>query len=130
MIIANTQCLKITEKVSFNIASEASYVFTFFKWKKVHENMPKCSILASFWKPNVYSQTALPDRLLLIRHKLVENAQIKKFKYDIFSNFQTMWVHNGRRREINLRYYWWKWGYSILDYFTTLDLAAPTRQFI
>ena len=32
----------------------------------------------------------LPDRSLLIRQKLVENAKIQKFKCDIMSNFQTM----------------------------------------
>ena len=30
-----TRCLKITEKVSFNIASEASYVYI-IEWTKVH----------------------------------------------------------------------------------------------
>ena len=44
------QCLKIAEKVSFNIASEASY----FEWTKVYQ---KWSILASFW----VGQTELPD---------------------------------------------------------------------
>ena len=53
-----TQCLKITEKVSSNIASEASYVFilsgqTFIKkW----QNEP------SFRKPEAYRQTVIPDR--------------------------------------------------------------------
>ena len=42
-----TQCLKITEKVSFNIASEASYVYI-LSGQKFIENDKKWSILASF----------------------------------------------------------------------------------
>ena len=39
-------------------------------------------------KPEVCGQTVLPDRSLLIRQKLVENAKIQKFKCDNLSNFQ------------------------------------------
>ena len=48
------QCLKITEKVSFNIASEESYVYV-FKWTKVDQKCQKCSILTSFWKCDIFS---------------------------------------------------------------------------
>ena len=50
--------------------------------------MPKWSILASFWKPEACGQTVLPDRSVLIGQKLVENAEIKKFKCDILGDFQ------------------------------------------
>ena len=43
----SAQCLKITEKVAFNIASEASYVHI-LSGKKFIENAEKRSILASF----------------------------------------------------------------------------------
>ena len=37
----------------------------------------------------------LPDRSVLTGQKLVENAKILKFKWDILSNFQIMWwEHN------------------------------------
>ena len=49
-----TQCLKIKEKVSFNIASEASYVY-----KKANS--------ASFWKAEDCGQKVVPDRLILKR---------------------------------------------------------------
>ena len=78
------RCLKITEKVSFNIASEASYVYNLIK------NAPKLSILASFWTPKACGQTVLPDRSVLIGQKLAENAKIKISKFDILSHFQTM----------------------------------------
>ena len=53
--------------------------------------MPKMSILASFWKPEACGQTVLPDRSVLIGQKLVKNAKIQKFKWDILGDFQTMW---------------------------------------
>ena len=42
-------------------------------------------------KSEACGQTVLPDRLVFIGQKLVENAKIYKFKCDILSsNFQTM----------------------------------------
>ena len=76
----------ITEKVSFNIAIEVSYVYILSDQK-----CQKWSILARFWKPEACGQTVLPDRSVLIGQKLVENAEIEKSKCDILSNFQTMW---------------------------------------
>ena len=55
--------------------------------------MAKTVNLASFWKTEACGQTVLPDRSILIRQKLVENAEIEKFKCDILSNFQTMCMH-------------------------------------
>ena len=52
-VLYMARCLKIAEKVSFNIASEASYFFIL---------------------------TVLPDMLILIRQKLLENAKIQKLK--------------------------------------------------
>ena len=61
--VHGTQCLKITEKVSFyNISSDASF----------------------------YGQTALPDMSILKGQKLLENAKIEKFIWDILTNFKTM----------------------------------------
>ena len=60
--------------------------------QKFIENGKKWSILASFWKPKACGQTVLPDRLVLISQKLVENAKIQKFKCDILINFQTMFT--------------------------------------
>ena len=36
-------------------------------------------------------QTVLPDKLILIGQKLVENVKMQTFKCDILSIFQTMW---------------------------------------
>ena len=75
--------LKITEYVSFNITSEASYANIL---SGHHIKCQKFTILASFWKPKGCGQTALPDRSIFIGQKLVENAKIQM--RDILSNFQ------------------------------------------
>ena len=77
LITVHAQCLQISEKVAFNIASEASYVYILSRQKFI-ENAKKPSILASFWKPEFCGQTVLPDRSLLKGQKLVENAKIGK----------------------------------------------------
>ena len=84
-----------TEKVSFNIASEASYVYIFSGQKLI--KIPKIVNLASFWKTEDCCQTVLPDRSVLIGQKLVENAKIENFKCDILSNFQTLWSHESTK---------------------------------
>ena len=85
------RCLKITEKVSFNIASEASYVYI-LSGQKLIENAKNGQFWRVFRKPEVCGQTVLPDRSVLIGKKLVENAKIQKFKCDILSNFQTLCI--------------------------------------
>ena len=72
--------MKITEKASFNIASEASYIYIL--------SGQKWSILASFWKSKACGQTVLPDKSVSIGQKLVENAKIQKFKWDILDYFK------------------------------------------
>ena len=71
----HARCLKIPKNVSFNIATEASYVFILCvqKFIKIAKNSP---ILPSSWKPEACDQRVLPDR---------------KFKLDIFGDFQTTW---------------------------------------
>ena len=66
-----SQCLEITKKVSFNIASKASYVYSDQKLI----NNAKWSILASFWNTEVCRQIMLPDRSVLKGQKLMGNAK-------------------------------------------------------
>ena len=68
-----SRCLKITEKVSFNIASEASYVYI-LSGQKLIKNA-KNGQIGDFWKTEACGQTVLPDRSVLIGQKLVENAK-------------------------------------------------------
>ena len=79
-----TRCLKITEKVSFNSASEASYSYVYIL------SGQKWSILASFLKPEASGQTVYQTGQLEIGQKLVENAKIEKFNCDILGDFQTL----------------------------------------
>ena len=75
-----SQCMKITEKVAFNIASEASYVYILSKQKFIEnaKNYP-------FWRvfenlKLVVKQCYQPDRSILVERKLVENAKIRKIQ--------------------------------------------------
>ena len=76
---------KSQKKVSFNIASEASYVYI-LSGQKFIKNAQKWSNLASFWKPEACGQPELPDRSVLIGRKLVENAKIQVRHFRWFWN--------------------------------------------
>ena len=76
LITVHAQCLQISEKVAFNIASEASYVYILSRQKFI-ENAKKSSILASFWKHEACGQTVLPDRSLLLEQKVMKSAKIQ-----------------------------------------------------
>ena len=69
-----SQCLKITEKVAFNIASEASYVYNLSGQKFI--KLPKVVNLANFWQPEDFCQTVLPYRSFSIWQKLMENTKL------------------------------------------------------
>ena len=75
----------ITEKVSFNIASEASYLYI-LSVQKLIKNAKNCPFLQVFenLKLAVKQCYHLPDRSVLIGQKSVENAKIQKFKCDFF----------------------------------------------
>ena len=77
-----TQCLKITEKVSFNTANEASYVYILSEQKFIR-NGKNSQFRQVFLKAEACSQTLVPDRSLLIGQKLMEVAKIEKFKCDL-----------------------------------------------
>ena len=80
--LKKAQCLKITEKVSFNIASVASYVYI-LSGQKFTKNGPIC---ASFWKPEACGQTVLPDRSISIGQKLVKKTKIQMRHFEWFLN--------------------------------------------
>ena len=73
------------KKVSFNIASEASYVYILSRQKLIKN--AKNGQIGEFLKTWSLSQTVLPDMSISIGQKLVENAKIGKC--DILSDFQT-----------------------------------------
>ena len=77
--------MKIREKVSFNIASEASYIYIL-----IGQTLIKIAQNSQFEKPEACGQTVLPNRSILIGQKMLKNAKIKKFECDILSNFQTL----------------------------------------
>ena len=75
----------MTEKVSFNIASEAGYFYILSGQKYI--KYAKKVNLTSFWKTEACGQTVLPDMSTLIGQKLMENAKIEKFECDFLGNF-------------------------------------------
>ena len=77
----------MTEKVSFNIASEASYVYI-LSGQKFSENAKNDQFWRVFEKTETFGQTVLPDKSFLIRYKNGENGQ--NLKCNFLSNFQTM----------------------------------------
>ena len=79
----NPQCLKIAQKVAFNIASEASYVYI-LSGQKLIKNAKKWSILTSFWKPKACGQTVLPERTKI--GGTCQSPKIQMRHFDIFSN--------------------------------------------
>ena len=82
--IVNVRCLKITEKVSFNIAFATFWVDK--SWLK----MPKIVYVGEFLKNwSLRSNSVTRHVSFKIGQKLVENAKIEKFKWDILSIFQT-----------------------------------------
>ena len=96
VIPAASQCLKITEIVSFNIASEASYVYILSGQKLIKDD--NTVNFGKIWKPEANGQTALPDMSVWIGQKLVEKAKIQKFKWDNFEWFS----NNVQSKEMNL----------------------------
>ena len=56
-----TRCLKITEKVSFNSVSEASYVYI-LSGQKLNKNAKNGPFYARFEEPEAYGQTVVADR--------------------------------------------------------------------
>ena len=77
------------EKVSFYIASEASYVYI-LSGQKLIKNAKNGPFWWLFWKPEVSGPTVLPNRSLLMGQKMMENAKIEKLKCDFFADFQTL----------------------------------------
>ena len=70
-------------KVSFNIASEASYVYI-LSGQKLIKNTQNGPFWRVFEKPEACGQTVLPDRSLLIGQKMVENAKMSKIENATF----------------------------------------------
>ena len=62
-VSSSKRCLKVTEKVSFKIASEASYVYILSGQKFI--KIAKIDNLTSFWQPETCVQTVLQDRSVL-----------------------------------------------------------------
>ena len=79
----------IAEKVSFNIASEASYVYI-LSGQKIIKNAKMVQI-GEFLRTWSLRSNSVTRQVILMGQKLVNNAKIQIFKCDILSTIQTMW---------------------------------------
>ena len=77
--------MKITEKVSFNIASEASYVYI-LSGQKLIKNAKIGQFLRVFEDLKLAVKQCYQKRSVLIGQKLVENAKIQMRYFGWFSN--------------------------------------------
>ena len=82
------QCLKITEKVSFKIASEASYVYI-LSGQKLIKNA-KMVHFGEFLKTWSLRSNSVTRQVSFNRTKIGGKCQNSKIQWDILSNFQTM----------------------------------------
>ena len=96
----NPRCLKITVKVSFNIASEASYVYI-LSGQMLIKNAKNGPIWRVFENLKLAIEQCYQTGHFLLGQKLVENTKIKEFKCDIFSNFHTMWERENLEKMAN-----------------------------
>ena len=76
--------LKSTGKVTFNIASEASYLYI-LSGQKFTKNATNGQFWRDFETLKLAVKTVLPDKSVLVGQKFVENAQIEKFKCEFLS---------------------------------------------
>ena len=70
----HAQCLKVTEKVSFNIASEESYDYIMSRQKFIK------NAKNGLFKPETYGETVFPDRSLFNRTTSGEKCLNWKFQ--------------------------------------------------
>ena len=73
------------KKVSFIIASEASYVYILSR-KKFIKNT-KNGQFGMFWQTEATILTVLPDKPTLIEQKLIESAKIRNSNEAFFGDF-------------------------------------------
>ena len=83
-LMHTAQWLKITEKVSFKIASEASYAYILCGQKLI-----KNAKNGQFWQAFENLQLAVKQYYQTC-HFWRKIPKLKKFKFGIFGNFQTL----------------------------------------
>ena len=77
--LASTRCLKITEKVSFSIASEASYVYS-LNGQKLIKNAKNGPFWRVFENLKLAVKQSYQTCQFLIGQKLVEMAKMRHFE--------------------------------------------------
>ena len=83
----SSQWLKIVQKVAFNIASEASYVYNLSRQKFIKS--AKGVHFIEFLKTWSLRKNSVSRQVTFNRTKI---ATIQKFKWDILGDFKTLWL--------------------------------------
>ena len=94
----SARCLIITEKVSFNIAREASYVYI-LSGQKLIKNAKNGQFWRVFENLKLAVKQCYQTGQFLIGQKLVENAKIQKFK-------STFWLIFKQCEQVNTYILW------------------------
>ena len=107
------RCLKITEKVSFNIASEASYVYILSVQKLIKKSQKW--YFGEFFKTLSLRSNSVTRHVTFNRTKIGGNAKIQNFKCDILSDFQTLCCCKGYFQPKALKEMHAKWSLNLLE---------------
>ena len=78
----------MTKNVSFNSASEASYVYILSRQKFI--KTARNSRFVKFLK--ILRPNSIARQATFKWQKIAESAKIEKFKCDIFGDFETLWI--------------------------------------
>ena len=83
-VSSSKRCLKVTEKVSFKIASEASYVYILSGQKFIRNE--KNGQFGEFFKTWNLRSNSVTRQVSFIKTKWVKNAKIQMWHFEWFSN--------------------------------------------
>ena len=89
-----SQCLKIWKEVSFNIASEASYVYI-LSGQKFIKNAQNIVNFGEFLKTWIFQSDSVTRQVNYDRTKMIKMPKLQTsfdLKRDIYGDFQILWL--------------------------------------
>ena len=90
--LQQSQCLKFTQKVAFNIASEASYVCILSIKNSL--KVPKMVNLGTFWKTEATWKQCYQTGQFQKGKNWWKGPKLKNWQWDILGDFQPLWGPN------------------------------------
>ena len=89
LFLSPPQCLKFTQKVAFNIASEASYVCILSIKNSL--KVPKMVNLGTFWKTEATWKQCYQTGQFQKGKNWWKGPKLKNWQWDILGDFQPLW---------------------------------------